>query len=50
MEFKDIDATKPDFFDHLEVYCQDKMFPCIKTKEEVLDQVDQIFGLTRLIF
>lgn len=30
MEFKDIVATKPGYFDQLEVYYQDKIYPCKK--------------------
>ncbi len=48
MEFKDIDATKPDFFKQLEVYYRDKIVPCKKSKEEVFDQIDRVFGLTLL--
>lgn len=48
MEFKDIVATKPGYFDQLEVYYQDKIYPCKKTNDEVLDQIDRVFGLTLL--
>lgn len=48
MKFEDIEATKPGFFDQLEVYYQDKIYPCKKTNDEVLDQIDQVFGLTLL--
>lgn len=48
MEFKDIDETKHDFFDKLEVYYQNQIFPCKKTPEDVLDYINRIFGLTLL--
>ncbi len=48
MEFKDIDETKPDFFNKLEVYYQNQIFPCKKTKEDVFGYIDRIFGLTLL--
>lgn len=48
MEFKDIDETKPDFFDKLEVYYKNQIFPCKKTTEDVLDYINRIFGLTLL--
>lgn len=48
MEFKDIDETKPDFFNKLEVYYQNQIFPCKKTKKDVFCYIDRIFGLTLL--
>lgn len=48
MEFKDIDETKPDFFDNLKVYYQNQIFPCKKTTKDVLDYINRIFGLTLL--
>ncbi len=48
MEFKDIDETKPDFFDKLKVYYKNQIFPCKKTTEEVIDYISQKFGLTLL--
>lgn len=48
MKIKDIDVTKPDFFNKLEMYYQNQIIPCKKTREEILDHIDRKFGLTLL--
>lgn len=48
MEFIDLDETKSDFFDKLEIYYQNQIFPCKKTTGDVLNYINRTFGLTLL--
>lgn len=49
MKFTDIDETKPDFFDKLEVYYKNQIIACKKTIEEVFDYINRRYGLTLLV-